>query len=298
MTTPSPRPTLSLSIAGLPVRLIFAPGASVSLLPPSFAPFKAAPSEAPALTVSFTGCPADPAGFTRLIDRTGSDMGCVELRADAAGRYLFLLTDTAGFTHTMLCAPLFTLCRASLRGDSPAVAAAVSSLVRLAFSQTVIRHGGISIHASAVASGADGRARIFLGASGTGKSTHARLWTDAIPGTRLINDDNPILRLTPGGPVVYGSPWSGKTPCYRAVSAPLAAIIRLRQAAADSLTPLSDTDAFAAILPSCSVIKTDTLLHPLLCDTIALLASTTPVALLHCTPRPEAALLAARFGAG
>ena len=63
-----------------------------------------------------------------------------------------------------------------------------------------------------------------MGKSGTGKSTHSRLWLENVPGATLLNDDNPIVRLTLVGAIVYGSPWSGKTPCYKNESAPLAGV--------------------------------------------------------------------------
>lgn len=36
-----------------------------------------------------------------------------------------------------------------------------------------------------------------------------------------MNDDNPVVRVIDGEAMIYGSPWSGKTPCYRQVKAPL-----------------------------------------------------------------------------
>ena len=58
-----------------------------------------------------------------------------------------------------------------------------------------------------------GKGYMFLGRSGTGKSTHASLWRRYIEGTELMNDDNPAVRIRPDGTaMVYGTPWSGKTP--------------------------------------------------------------------------------------
>ncbi len=68
----------------------------------------------------------------------------------------------------------------------------------------------LAVHGSCVA--VDQRAYIFMASSGTGKSTHAKLWCDTF-GDRavLLNDDKPWLRLMPDGKIrVYGSPWTGK----------------------------------------------------------------------------------------
>ena len=75
-------------------------------------------------------------------------------------------------------------------------------------------HGVVSLHAAAISH--RGQGVLFLGESGTGKSTHARLWCRHMAATELLNDDSPFIRLQPAGaPLVYGSPWSGKSPCYR-----------------------------------------------------------------------------------
>lgn len=82
--------------------------------------------------------------------------------------------------------------------------------------------GTVLFHAAVVSH--EGRGYMFLGPSGTGKSTHASLWLKYIDGTELVNDDNPVVRITDDGQAtVFGSPWSGKTPCYRHVSYPWAA---------------------------------------------------------------------------
>mgnify|MGYP003226810706 CR=1 FL=1 len=82
----------------------------------------------------------------------------------------------------------------------------------------------IAIHTSTIV--CQSKAILFLGESGTGKSTHTRLWRKNIQGAVLLNDDSPILRIIDGEPWIYGSPWSGKTPCYKNESYPLAACVR------------------------------------------------------------------------
>lgn len=107
----------------------------------------------------------------------------------------------------------------------------------------------IAIHSSTIE--CEGRAVLFLGESGTGKSTHTRLWQEHIPGARLLNDDSPIIRMYQGQATAFGSPWSGKTPCYRNISRPIAGIVRLSQAPANEITRLSILRAVGSLLPSC-----------------------------------------------
>lgn len=93
------------------------------------------------------------------------------------------------------------------------------------------------IHSSVICKDQQGYA--FLGKSGTGKSTHSRLWLQYIPGSELLNDDNPVIRICHGTPVIFGSPWSGKTPCYKNKEVPLKAIVRLSQAPVNHITSLT-----------------------------------------------------------
>lgn len=109
--------------------------------------------------------------------------------------------------------------------------------------------GVLPVHSSTVM--CNGRAVMCLGESGTGKSTHTRLWLENIAGAELLNDDSPLLAVEAEGVVVYGSPWSGKTHCYKAESHPVAALLRLEQRPENSILRLGVVEAFTALQPSC-----------------------------------------------
>lgn len=109
--------------------------------------------------------------------------------------------------------------------------------------------GIIPIHASAVIY--KGGAILFLGESGTGKSTRSKLWLNTFRRSELLNDDSPLLSVGLRGVEVYGSPWSGKTPCYRNEHYPLTAVVRLARSSSDRLIRLGGTEALSALLPSC-----------------------------------------------
>lgn len=126
----------------------------------------------------------------------------------------------------------------------------------------------IAIHSSVIVH--SGRAVLFLGESGTGKSTHTRLWREHIPGAQLLNDDSPIVRVVEGVPTVFGSPWSGKTPCYRNESYPIAAFVRLAQAPHNRIARLPVVRAIGALLPSCPpAFAYDAQLQDNICDTLS-----------------------------
>ena len=127
----------------------------------------------------------------------------------------------------------------------------LNNALMLLFAFSSAHKGLLEMHASVVMNG--GKGYLFLGKSGTGKSTHSSLWIKHIPGTELLNDDNPILRLMPDGSArVYGSPWSGKTPCYKNQDVPAGAVVRIRQAPFNKIQRDSRIQSYASLMASAS----------------------------------------------
>ena len=102
-------------------------------------------------------------------------------------------------------------------------------------------------HGSLVA--VDGQAYLFTAKSGTGKSTHTRLWCQLF-GERavIINDDKPFLALTETGILASGSPWSGKHGLDANITVPLKGICILERGLEDSISPLAPEDAIEMLL--------------------------------------------------
>ena len=135
-----------------------------------------------------------------------------------------------------------------------------------------------------------GRGYMFLGPSGTGKSTHARLWIQHIPGAQLVNDDNPVVRIGDDGvAMVYGSPWSGKTRCYLNVGYPIGGIVELSQAPCNRLYRLSGIRAYAALMPAISGKRWDRSIADGLHATENRLAGSVAVWHMQCLADKEAA---------
>lgn len=167
---------------------------------------------------------------------------------------------------------------------------AVDNALMVLYALATAASGTVLFHAAVVSR--EGKGYMFLGPSGTGKSTHARLWLKYIAGTALVNDDNPVVRLADNGsPVVYGSPWSGKTPCYRNVSYPLGGIVLLSQAPFNKIHRLGGIHAYASLVASISGKRWDSRVADGLHATENALASTVPVWHLECLPDEEAAKL-------
>ncbi len=121
------------------------------------------------------------------------------------------------------------------------------SAIHALLAERLVEHGVLLMHGSALCM--DGQAYIFTGKSGTGKSTHAKLWREAF-GDRvwMINDDKPMLRLDGGRAAVFGTPWNGKDHLSRNASAPLKAIVRLTRDETNHIEPLKRAGAFSALV--------------------------------------------------
>ena len=182
----------------------------------------------------------------------------------------------------------FSRCEVSLFGDENNRAYGLNNALMLAFAYAGAHHQIVLMHASVTVF--KERGYLFLGYSGTGKSTHSSLWIRHIPGCELLNDDNPVLRFDAEGRLrVYGTPWSGKTPCYRNVEAPVGAIVRLDQAPRNEIRPLSGIQAYAAVLPGASAVRWDRSIMDALTATVERIALGTKVFHLDCLPDPDAA---------
>ncbi len=161
----------------------------------------------------------------------------------------------------------------------------------IGFGLEVIALRRIPIHCSCIVK--DGRAYLFLGESGTGKSTHTGLWLKHVEGAVLLNDDSPIISAESGEIWVYGSPWSGKTPCYKQERYPLGGCVRLSQAPYNKIERLSNLRAFTSLHPSCPPqFAPDRKLYDEIFLTLGEILEKTEIWHLECLPNAEAVRLA------
>ena len=158
------------------------------------------------------------------------------------------------------------------------------------FNIAALPHGAVAFHSSVIRY--RGKGVLFLGESGTGKSTHTRLWREHIPAAELPNDDSPIIRATEREAIVFGSPWSGKTPCYRNESCQITAVVRLSQAPHNHIRRLRPIEAIGALLPSAPpAFARDERLSDDTCGLLSRLIAQVPVYHLECLPDAAAAQL-------
>lgn len=158
------------------------------------------------------------------------------------------------------------------------------------FYMELIEHDGLFLHASAVV--LDGKAYLFSGHCGAGKSTHARLWQTVFgPEARVINDDKPALRRINGQWIAYGTPWCGKDGINLNEQAPLAGICFLKKAQANRIRRLSKREAMTEILAqTIRRVPSRERLGKLI-DLLEKLLEEIPVYELENLPEPEAARL-------
>lgn len=204
------------------------------------------------------------------------------------GGYQYVIKDINGRGCCLLITDKdFYNCRCALNGNFVMRDYGLNSALMLIMAFAGSSKQTLLIHASLVR--CDGYGYAFIAKSGTGKSTQVSMWLRYIPGCDLMNDDNPIVRIIEGKPYIFGGPWSGKTPCYRNVKAPLGAVTRIDRASANSVEKLSPVEAFASFLPSCSSMKWDTDIYNAICDTVTRVVETTGIYTLHCLPDKESA---------
>lgn len=166
---------------------------------------------------------------------------------------------------------------------------ALSNSMMLLYTFNTSGYDTLMIHASVIAY--EGAGYVFLGRSGTGKSTHSRLWLENIEGAWLLNDDNPVVRVIDGAVMVYGSPWSGKTPCYNNVAMPLGGVIRLSQAPYNKIERLAPLRSYASLMPACSCMRWERRSTDALHKTVESVIKKVKGWHLECLPDAEAAYL-------
>lgn len=146
---------------------------------------------------------------------------------------------------------------------------------------------GMMIHASSVV--VDGKAYLFSATSGTGKSTHTRLWLKQF-GERayILNDDKPAVRLIDGVWHACGTPWSGKHDLSRPECVPLAGIAMVFRDETNHVERYSGPGVVYELL-SQTLRPKDKLAE--LLELMDKLVSQVPVWKLYCNMDPEAALV-------
>ena len=102
-------------------------------------------------------------------------------------------------------------------------------------------------HGSAIS--VDGQAYLFTAKSGTGKSTHTKLWRELL-GSRavMVNDDKPLIRVGQSGVTVFGTPYNGKHRLGENISVPLKSVCILERSEKNHIRKISKAEAYPMLL--------------------------------------------------
>lgn len=135
----------------------------------------------------------------------------------------------------------------SLTGDSNNDMLESTALFRHICKNVLESYNGIFLHCAALKY--NGKAYLFTAPSGTGKTTHIRLWMKNL-GDRVevINGDKPILRKKGDDVIVYGTPWQGKENYGSNISATLGGIFLLNRGTENSVEKATVKDSLAFLL--------------------------------------------------
>lgn len=157
--------------------------------------------------------------------------------------------------------------------------------------------GVLLIHGSVIA--VDGEAYLFTALSGTGKSTHVRLWRELF-GERavMVNDDKPLIRIKNEKlkiknefPLVYGTPWDGKHHLSTNIRVPLKAIVHLQRGKENHICQISPAEMLPTLLQQ--TFRPNTALGTLqVMQLLDALSHSVKFYSLHCNMQPDAARIA------
>lgn len=130
---------------------------------------------------------------------------------------------------------------------------------------------------------------LFTAKSGTGKSTHTRLWREVLGGRAvMVNDDKPFLRITEGKVDVYGSPWNGKHRLGENICVPLKAVCILERGEKNEIREIPAKDAVHMLFQQ-SHRPVNVQMMPKYMELLDILAGNVAFYRLKCNMSPEAA---------
>lgn len=136
-----------------------------------------------------------------------------------------------------------------------------------------------------------GKAYLFTAPSGTGKTTHVKLWLQEYPDQAwILNGDKPFVRIFDSEIRVYGGPWQGKERMGVNASCPLGGVYLLRRGEENRVEPASPMEALKAMLPGVLLPK-DLPGRLKLIQLLEAICSRVPVSILTCNMEPQAAAI-------
>ncbi len=161
----------------------------------------------------------------------------------------------------------------------------------IAIEHLMAMYGGALLHSSFI--DYEGKAILFTAPSQTGKSTQAELWR-VHRGAEVINGDRSLLKLDGDTVSAFSLPYCGTSGICKNHSAPLRAVVVLRQAPYNRISVLRPADAFRFMYEECAINIWHSSDVVSICDIIEKVINTVPVYMLECLPDRDAVETLAR----
>lgn len=162
----------------------------------------------------------------------------------------------------------------------------LTGILRAICEKILAEYSGFFLHCSCLLF--DDKAIVFTAKSGTGKSTHARLWREILGDkVTMINDDKPIVRYIDGEFIIYGTPWNGKHALSNNIKAPIKAVYYLHQAKENKVAKSDPISSISKILSQTILPDNKSIMNNLL-DMIEKLVCNIPMFDLYCNISDDA----------
>ena len=166
----------------------------------------------------------------------------------------------------------------------------ITALLRL-IANRIPQYNAILFHGSVLA--VDGKAYLFTARSGTGKTTHTRLWLQQLPQAYVLNGDKPFLKVDCGGQILAcGTPWRGKEKLGCNEMLPLEAICLLERAKENRICSISVEEASQALLHQVHFPEGPDMIRAI--EILNQISRKVPLFRLGCNMEPEAAQVSIR----
>ena len=174
---------------------------------------------------------------------------CENYLSDIKGEYFIIITDADITYERRQVVRESELAGIPCRNSSDAYLELTA--IQRKITEILFDHDVLLFHGSVIA--VDGEAYLFTAKSGTGKSTHTRLWREML-GDRavMVNDDKPFLRFEDGKVYAHGSPWNGKHRLGENICVPLKAICILERGETNQIRQIAPAEALPMLMQQSS----------------------------------------------
>jgi hypothetical protein len=118
------------------------------------------------------------------------------------------------------------------------------------FVHLLAKRRGVELHSCGLIDEKTGKGYLFVGHSGAGKTTTARLWEECA-NVRILSDDRIVVRRLGEEFFMYGTPWHGEAEMAHPGKARLDHIFILGRGPENKLVPVGQAEAAAELFARC-----------------------------------------------